>query len=245
MKSFITLFKIQLKLEIREKGILLNYYVVPLLFYLVVGAVFAGINPEMKSHLAAIMIIFGITMGGILGIPIPIVTMKEQGVFRAFSVNGISKGIAILAHTLSAFIHILIVSLVIYFTSPIIFKSDIPENIFAFFIVLLLLIFTSASIGTLIGLVAKGQSSSIMLSQIIFLPSLLLSGIMFPSSMLPSLLIKISQILPATQAMKAFLGLAYNHQAVSNGVSSMIILFLIGIFAFFANIILLNQNKTL
>jgi ABC-2 type transport system permease protein len=42
----------------------------------------------------------------------------------------------------------------------------------------------------------------------LFIPSILLSGMMFPYDMLPNVAAKIARLLPATQAMNAFNGLA-------------------------------------
>lgn len=43
----------------------------------------------------------------------------------------------------------------------------------------------SLSIGSILGLAVKNQAKLSMVSQLVFLPSLMLSGIMFPSNLLP------------------------------------------------------------
>ena len=48
-----------------------------------------------------------------------------------------------------------------------------------------------------------------MLSQLIFLPSMMLGGLMVPVSMLPKSLAKIAMILPTTHLMQAYAGYAY------------------------------------
>jgi ABC-2 type transport system permease protein len=229
MKALLKFLMIQLKMDLREKGTLMNYYVVPLLFYILIGSVFS--QPETKSTLAATMIIFAVTMGAVVGIPGPLVKMRECGTLRAFSVNGISIGMVTFVHAISAFIHVLIVSVIIFCTSPLIFKSDNPTYPVWFFCVLLLFLFASTAIGVLIGTVARNQSFVTTFSQLVFLPSILLSGIMFNTSMLPKVLMWVGRIFPATHAMQMFKGLAFHKQTDYNSMIALLVLTAIGVAA--------------
>ncbi len=209
MNAFLTYLWIQLKMDVRDRAILLHFYLVPLLFFFVMGAVFSSINPLMGATLAASMTIFSVTMGAVMGLPAPIVRMRESGTLRAFEVNGI-PGLAVLSvQAVSAFIHLFLVSAVIYTTSPLLFHSEIPQSPGLYFAVLAVFLAASIGIGLLIGVVARNQSFATMLSMVIFLPSLLLSGIMFPASMLPTSFMWLGRIFPATYALQSFLGLAY------------------------------------
>ena len=60
----------------------------------------------------------------------------------------------------------------------------------------------NVTVGTLIGLFVKSLSLLTMVSQFIFLPSIMLSGIMFPSEMLPKFLQYIGYIFPASWGYK-------------------------------------------
>lgn len=232
MSAFLKYLWIQLKMDLREKGTLLNFYLVPLLFFFVMGSVFSSINPLMKTTLAASMTIFSITMGAVMGSPAPIVKMRESGTLRAFEVNGI-PGTAVLAvQAISAFIHLFIVSLIIYTVSPIAFNSAVPQNPMLYFCVLILFLFASIGIGMLIGVIARNQSFATMLSMVIFLPSLLLSGIMFPADMLPKTFVWLGRIFPATYALQAFYGLAYHTDADLNGGLSLAAIAGIGLLVF-------------
>ncbi|WP_438433522.1 ABC transporter permease [Gorillibacterium sp. sgz500922] len=228
MKLFGRYLYIQLKMDIREKGTLLNYYVIPLIFYLMLGAVFGRINEASKETLAATMIVFAVTMGAVLGIPGSIVKMRESGMLRAFVVNGIGNGTVLFVHAVSAFLHVSLVSLIIYFTSPHLFDSSVPVNQGWFLGIVALFLFTSTVLGLLIGTISRNQAFATMLSQVIFLPSLLISGIMFPASMLPKALIWLGRILPATQANESFLGFAYREATDYSDRTALLVLAAIG-----------------
>lgn len=228
MKAFLVELGIQFRIDFREKGVLLTFYIVPLLFYLVMGYVFAAINPEAKATLAASMAIFASTMGAILGIPGPIVKMRESGVLRAYRVSGIPGWSVLLVQGISSFLHLLIVASIILITAPLFFGAQIPVNLFGYALVLAVLLLTNISLGLLIGTISKSQSAATMLGQIIFLPSLMLGGIMFPASMLPEPLRLVGKAFPATNAMQSFTQLAYGMDGNSDPYQAIGIILLIG-----------------
>jgi ABC-2 type transport system permease protein len=213
MKAFITTLWIQFKMDLRDKGTLLNFYLVPLVFFLVMGAVFSSITPMMKNSLSATMTIFAITMGAVMGAPTALVKMRETNTLRAFQVNGISGTVVLVVHAISAFIHLFLVALIIFLLSPLLFGAVLPASILLYFACVAVYLLASVGIGMLIGVVAPSQAYTTMLSMLVFLPSLLFSGIMFPASMLPSSLNWLGRILPATYSLQSFYGLAY-HTAV-------------------------------
>lgn len=210
MKAFMKHIWLQFKMDFREKNMLMTFYLVPLVFYAVMGAVFSSINPQAKETLAATMSIFAATMGAVLGIPTPILKMREAGTLRAYHVNGIPGPAILLSHGLSAFFHLCIVTAIITFSAPLFFGAARPDNYLVFTGILMLMICASIAIGLFIGVMAKNSTTSIMLSQLVFLPSLLLGGLMFPATMLPEPLLYLGRVLPATHAMQALSGLAYH-----------------------------------
>ena len=209
MNAFFKHLLIQFKMDIREHGTLMTYYLVPLVFYLVMGAVFSSINPLAKQTLSATMVIFAVTMGAILGIPSPIVKMRESGVLRAYRICGIPGWAVLFIQAVSAFLHLLVVSIIIFFTAHLFFGSSYPQNLIGYSLALFILLFSSIALGLFIGVTARSQSIAMMLSQVIFLPTMMLSGIMFPASMLPKVLRVAGHLLPATYIMQSFLGLAF------------------------------------
>lgn len=233
MNAFFKYLGFQFKMDVREKGTLLTYYIAPLVFYFVMGAVFSSINPATKATLAGAMSIFAVTMGAVLGLPAPIIKIREGGVLRAYQVNGIPNWSVLLVHAVSAFIHLFIVTMIILVSAPALFGAGLPGNYAAYFIILVALIFTSIALGLLIGVISRGQAVGTMLSQAVFLPSLLLSGIMFPASMLPGFLGQVGAVFPATHAMRAFSSQAFYFAQGYNGQLALSILVGIGIAAAF------------
>lgn len=202
MSAFLYGIAIQWKIDIRNKGVILTYYVVPLVFFCFMGGIFTSINPVAKDTLIQSMTIFGVTMGSILGAPISLAELYGSEIKKSFKVGGIPLWVAAANNFISAFIHLFIMSLVIFFISPIAFSAKIPQNLVLYFASLALFIITSLNVGTVLGLLIKSASKLTMASQFIFLPSIMLSGIMFPVSMLPKVLENLGKIFPATWGFK-------------------------------------------
>jgi ABC-2 type transport system permease protein len=149
-------------------------------------------------------------MGALLGAPLPLVELYGSEIKKAYKVGGIPIWIPAVNNFISATFHLLIVSIIIFIVAPIAFSAKIPSNLLVYFVSLLLFIMTSLAIGTLMGLLVKSTSKLTMLSQAIFLPSLMLSGIMFPASMLPKIVEDIGKAFPATQGYMAMTSSNFN-----------------------------------
>jgi ABC-2 type transport system permease protein len=242
MNAIMKQLAIQFRMDLRDKGILLTYYIVPLLFYAVVGAVFSSINPLSRLTLTGAMSIFAVSMGAVIGIPAPLVSLRENGALRAYKVNGIPGWAVLLVTASSAFLHLSIVTAIISITGPRLFGASVPAHIGWYIVIMAILLFTSICVGLMIGSVAKNQPASVMLSQGVFLPSLMLGGIMFPADMLPSTLRQAGLIFPATHAMNSFRMLAYQLPG-SDHLISLFVLAGIGIAALLVAVIRFQSSS--
>ncbi len=202
MKSYLYTLYLKTKLDLTSAEILITYYVVPLGFFFVMGAVFTSIMPEARETLIASMAIFAVTMGALIGTPSGILEYLGVDIRKTFQSVGIPLHTVISTTVISGLINLLIMSLLIYLIAPIAYGAESPENLGVFITGLLALILTTLLLGILIGLYGKTPSMVTMLSQAVFLPSMMLSGIMFPADMLPTPLRYIGMVLPATHGMK-------------------------------------------
>ncbi|MFI3199947.1 MAG: ABC transporter permease [Eubacteriales bacterium] len=203
MKAFTYTIWVHIKLSMRSKEMLVHFYIVPLVFYLFIGGVFTSINPIAYQTLIQTMTIFAVSMGGILGSPYANIEFYGSDIKRAYQVGTIPIWIVALGNFISTTVNLFFVSMIILLSAPIIFDAQTPSNILSYLLSLMLIIVSSVGIGTVLGLCFKSTSKMGMVSQLIFLPSLMLSGIMFESSLLPTVLSSIGKILPATWAFKA------------------------------------------
>lgn len=197
MTTFLYGIALQWKLDIRSKSLLVTCYVVPLIFFLLMGGIFTSVMPEMKESLIPSMIVMGVSMGAFIGLPPSLIETYGGDIKKVYRANGVSLNFGLLTMFISAFIHMMIMCSIIVLLAPVLFDAAIPENLPIFFLAMAVFIIVSLSIGSVLGLVIKNQAKLTMFSQLLFLPSIMLSGIMFPAEMLPKFLRMAGRIFPA------------------------------------------------
>ena len=197
MNCFLYSLVLQWKLDIRSKSLLVTFYIVPLIFFLIMGGIFTSVIPEMGSTLIQSMIVMSVSMGAFLGLPPSLVEIYESDIKKIYNANGVPIYLGLLTMVLSAFVHLMMTSIVILLLVPILFKASLPTQLPFFLLSLTIYIVVSLSVGSILGLTLKNQAKLTMLAQLVFLPSIMLSGIMFPISLLPDFLQVIGHVFPA------------------------------------------------
>ena len=198
MSAFLYGVSLQWKLDIRSKTLLITCYIVPLLFFAVMGGIFTSVMPEARYTLIQSMTVFGVTMGALIGLPPSLVEIYSSDIKKVYKANGVPLYLGLALTNISAYIHLFIMSIILYIAAPLAFNAEIPENPMLYFASLAIFIAVSLSIASIIGLAVKDQAKTSMVSIIIFLPSIMLSGIMFPIELLPKAFEIVGKIFPAS-----------------------------------------------
>ena len=237
MNCFLYSLVLQWKLDIRSKSLLVTFYIVPLIFFLIMGGIFTSVIPEMGSTLIQSMIVMSVSMGAFLGLPSSLVEIYGSDIKKIYNANGVPIYLGLVTILLSAFVHLMMTCIVILLLAPILFKASLPTQLPIFLLSLTIYIIVSLSIGCILGLTLKNQAKLTMLAQLVFLPSIMLSGIMFPISLLPDFLQVIGLVFPAYWGYRLML---------ENGFSIENLWYMLFIFciAVMIGILLLNKQKS-
>ena len=108
MKAFLYGVALQWKLDIRSKTLLITCYIVPLLFFAVMGGIFTSINPEAKSTLIQSMTVMGVSMGALIGLPPSLAEIYGSDIKKVYKANGVPLYLGLVTTVLSAFLHLLL-----------------------------------------------------------------------------------------------------------------------------------------
>ena len=237
MNCYLYSLVLQWKLDIRSKSLLVTFYIVPLIFFLIMGGIFTSVIPEMGSTLIQSMIVMSVSMGAFLGLPPSLVEIYGSDIKKIYNANGVPIYLGLVTILLSAFVHLMMTCIVILLLAPILFKASLPTQLPIFLLSLTIYIIVSLSIGCILGLTLKNQAKLTMLAQLVFLPSIMLSGIMFPISLLPDFLQVIGHVFPAYWGYRLML---------ENGFSIENLWYMLFIFciAVMIGILLLNKQKS-
>ncbi len=237
MNCFLYSLVLQWKLDIRSKSLLVTFYIVPLLFFLIMGGIFTSVMPGMRSTLIQSMIVMSVSMGAFLGLPPSLVEIYGSDIKKIYNANGVPIYLGLLTMVLSAFVHLMMTCIVILLLAPILFKASLPTQLPIFLLSLTIYIIMSLSIGSILGLTLKNQAKLTMLAQLVFLPSIMLSGIMFPISLLPDFLQVIGHVFPAYWGYRLMLDKGLR-------LENLWYLILVSCIAVMIGILLLNKQKS-
>ena len=233
MNGFLYSLTLQWKLDIRSKSLLVTYYIVPIIFFLLMGGIFTSVMPEMGSTLIQSMIVMSVSMGAFLGLPPSLIETYGSDIKKIYKANGVPIHLGLVTIVLSAFVHLIMTCIVILLLAPILFKASLPSQFPLFFLALAIYIFVSLSIGSILGLTVKNQAKP----QLVFLPSIMLSGIMFPITLLPDFLQAIGRLFPASWGYRLMLDHGF-------GLENLWYLILVSCIAIISSILLLNKQKS-
>ncbi|MCI9059315.1 MAG: ABC transporter permease [Lachnospiraceae bacterium] len=205
MNGFLYGAVLQWKLDIRSKSLLVTCYIVPLIFFLLMGGIFTSVMPDMGSTLIQSMIVMSVSMGAFIGLPPSLIETYGSDIKKVYKANGVPICLGLVTMFLSAFVHLMITCIVIVLLAPILFEAALPAQLPFFFLALAIYTIVSLSIGSILGLTVKNQAKLATIAQLIFLPSIMLSGIMFPVGLLPDFLEAIGRIFPASWGYRSML----------------------------------------
>jgi ABC-2 type transport system permease protein len=243
MKAFFRHFSFEFLTSIRNKNLLLLTYLLPLGFYLMMGLVMVEINPMFLDNLIPAMLIFSILSAALLGIPDPLVTARENGIFRSYKINGVPSLAILMIPAISTVIHLLLVAFIITLTAPMLFDAPLPVNWGMFLVVFLSGAVALVGLSELIGVISQSSRMTVLWSQLIYLPSMLLGGLMLPYNLLPDSVQHVARLLPATQIVNAFNGLAMGRQADFSAWGSLVTLLMGGVLAFLLALFLFSWDS--
>lgn len=205
MNGFLYGVALQWKLDIRSKSLLVTCYIIPLIFFLLMGGIFTSVMPEMRSTLIQSMIVMSVSMGAFIGLPPSLIETYESDIKKVYKANGVPLYLGLVTMFLSAFVHLMISGVIILLLAPILFEAILPIQLPFFLLALAIYIIVSLGIGSILGLAIKNQAKLTMIAQLVFLPSIMLSGIMFPIELLPDFLETIGYIFPASWGYRLML----------------------------------------
>jgi len=243
MNAFAAHFSFEFKSAVRNPSQLLMYYLFPLGVYLILAAIMTQLSPTFRTTLIPAMVLLAGMATFLLGLPGPYVDYRDGGVFRSYKLGGVPASSILMIPVLTAIIHFLIASAIIAASAGPLFSGALPRSWTAFLLVTLVAALSYSTIAALIGVVASNSRVTMMLSQLIFLPSMLLGGLMVPTSMLPSSIQRITYLLPTTHLMQLYLGYAYGSPGPEAPARALAVLFAGIVLSFFLAVFLFQWDR--
>lgn len=168
MSALIYGIRLQFRMDIRSRTLLVTCYLVPLLFFAVMGGIFTSLMPEAKDTLIASMTVMGVSMGALIGVPPSLLEIYGTDIRKMYRAGEAPQFFGLISLVLSAFVHLMIMSGLILAIAPAAFDAKLPEDIGLYFAKLSLFLIVSLALSCVLGLAVKNQAKLTMLSQVFF-----------------------------------------------------------------------------
>ena len=188
-------------------------------------------NPDLKSANFMIPGLLGVIMQIITTFltALAIVKEKEKGTLEQLMVSPIGQGGLLfgklIPYAVIGFAQFALVTLIMVF----LFKVPIHGSLLLLFLLSIVFLFTSLSLGLLISTYAENHSQVSQLLQLIIIPSILLSGFIFPRENMPAVMNIIGYFIPLTYFLEVLRGIILRGTGLFSLLHNIIPLLLYGI----------------
>ena len=191
---------------LRDKSLLLMNYLFPLAFFALMGGLMTKVNPLFGLTMIPAMGLFALMCSSLLAMPGALVAARDSGLLRSYRINGVPAWAVFAAPPFANLAHMALVTAVIAGAGKLLFGAPLPADPLRFCLTWLAASAALAGLGALIASIASSARAAILLSQLVYIPSIILGGLMMPSTILSPALVRLSLLFPATHAMRAFAG---------------------------------------
>lgn len=147
---------------LRNRALLLLLYLFPLGFFLIAGALMVGLDPGFRDTLIPAMVVFALMAGCLLGLPDPIVTARESGIFRSFKIHGVPAVNLLLLPGAAIVAHLTLVAAMITAAAPLLFGARLPAHVGGYVGVFLAAAAAHAGLGLLIAVVSASTRATVL-----------------------------------------------------------------------------------
>ncbi|MGN0648653.1 MAG: ABC transporter permease [Oscillospiraceae bacterium] len=224
MKSFVTLFKNELKLNIRNMNMVIFAVIMPLVVLIILGIIY-GTKPAaegaeytfLEQSFGALCTI-SICAGGLMGLPLVVAEYRERKILKRFQVTPVSPFLLLLVEFSIYVVYCIVSMMTLFPVTMLIWNVRIRGSLTAFLGCWLLTMVSTLSIGMMVGGVAKNAKSASVIASVLYFPMLIFSGATLPFEVMPPVIQKIVRIFPLTQGIElmksAFLGLPIDNMWV-------------------------------
>ena len=127
-------------------------------------------NPRYQEHADSVYDCAGVSTGALIGLPPSLLEVYGNDIRKVYKANGVPMYLGLASMFLSALLHLMLMSAVIYMAAPIAFDAKLPESPPIYFVSLLIFTAVTLSIGSVLGLLIKNQAKLTMISQDDFSP---------------------------------------------------------------------------
>lgn len=207
MKTYLTILRTELKLSLRGVDMLIFAICMPVVVFLILGAVF-GSRPAfpgasytfLEQSFGAVTTI-SICAGGVMGLPLVISDYRSKKILKRLKVTPVSPVLLLIVQVSVYTLYSLASLLLVYAAAALFFGYRMSGSWPLFLACYALVMFSTFSIGMLVGGIAPDSKTAGVIASLLYFPMLIFSGATLPLEVMPEAFRTVVGILPLTQGI--------------------------------------------
>jgi len=233
MRTYLALFKSNMRLTMRDRGVLFFNYLFPLIFFFAFAELFhAGTGPGV-AYFVSTVLVMGILGNGLWGAGMRSVQEREANILRRFKVTPISPLPILTAAMVSGWLLYVPVILIMVGLAHFLYGMPLPRNWLSLFALGSLGVCAFRGIGLILAAVTNTMQEATIAIQLVYMPMLFLSGATIPSTLLPTWAQTLAQFMPASYLVTGLQGIFFRNQNLLDNVvavTALLLTMLLGTF---------------
>lgn len=208
MKTFCTMLKTELRLNVRDLNMVIFAVGMPLVMLIILGIIydtkpaFDGASYTFLEQSLGPLAAISICAGGVMGLPILVSEYRERKILKRMKVTPISPEILMFVQIVIYMLYAAVSLLLILGVAKLFFNFTIHGSWILYLGSWLLVSLSMLSIGVMVGGIAKDSKQAGVIASIIYFPMLIFSGATLPYEIMPTALQRVVDIMPLTQGIK-------------------------------------------
>ncbi len=233
MRSYIALFKNNMRLTMRDRSALFFNYLFPFIFFFAFAEMFHAGTGMGIAYFVGTVLTMGILGNGLWGSGMRAVQEREQNILRRYKVTPISPMPLLLASMVSGWLLYLPVMVLLILVGHFGYAMPMPQNWVSLFLMTSLGVCAFRAIGLILAAVTNTMQEANILIQLLYMPMLFLSGTTIPAAMLPNWAQTVAEFLPASYLVTGFQGIFFRNQTLLDNlfpVGALLLTIAVGLF---------------
>ena len=107
------------------------------------------------------MTVFGVSMSALIGLPPSLVEIYGSDIKKVYRANGVPVYLGLVLTNLSAFLHLLLMSVILFFAAPLVFAAALPGHPGVYFGGLAVFTAASLSVASICGVGGEGSGKNL------------------------------------------------------------------------------------
>ncbi len=242
MNAYIAQIRMNLRLTLRDRTVLVFSYLFPLVFFFMFGQI-AHAEQGGASAIVNMVLTIGVLGSGFFGAAMRAIADRERNILRRFKVAPITAGPILVSSLVVGLATYLPLVVLVLGLARGVWNMPAPTNPISLFVFLSIGVIAFRAMGGIIASVANSMQEGQVLVQLFYTPMLLLGGATIPLAIMPEWLQITSQFLPSTHFSTGISGILLRHETILDNLPATGALLLTAVVATFIGAKLFRWDK--